>query len=436
MLYVEIAIVVVLICVNGLLAMSELAIVSSRPARLKAMIDRGVNGAGRALELGSNPGKFLSSVQIGITLVGVLSGAFSGATLGDRLATFLASNGMRETVADPLGVGIVVAIITYFSLIIGELVPKQIALRDPERVAARAAPAMTILATVSAPLVFLLDISGRAILWLLGQRGESEEKVTDEEIKMLVAEAEHHGTIESDERRMIAGVMRLGDRAVRAVMTPRTEVDWINLQSDESTIRKLLMETQHSRLPAGDGGVDVMVGVVQTRDVLAALLAGRVLDPRRHVRAAPIVYDQADALDVLQKLKESDVPMALVHDEYGHFEGIVTPADILEAITGVFRADTDAGDEENAVKREDGSWLLAGYMQADEMAEVLGFDLPENRDYETVAGYVLSHMHHLPATGECVDAQGWRFEVVDLDGRRIDKLIATRLPGAHREVVR
>ncbi|RVA52874.1 hemolysin family protein, partial [Mesorhizobium sp. M7A.F.Ca.CA.004.09.1.2] len=383
MLYVEIAIVVVLICVNGLLSMSELAIVSSRPARLKAMIDRGINGAGRALELGSNPGKFLSSVQIGITLVGVLSGAFSGATLGERLAQFLASTGIRETVADPLGVGIVVAIITYFSLIVGELVPKQIALRDPERVAARVAPAMTILATVSAPLVFLLDFSGRTILWLLGQRGESEEKVTDEEIKMLVAEAEHHGTIESDERRMIAGVMRLGDRAVRAVMTPRTEVDWINLQSDEAAIRKLLMETQHSRLPAGDGGVDVMVGVVQTRDVLAALLAGRVLDPRRHVRAAPIVYDQADALDVLQKLKESDVPMALVHDEYGHFEGIVTPADILEAITGVFRADTDAGDEENAVKREDGSWLLAGYMQADEMADILGIDLPENRDYET-----------------------------------------------------
>ncbi|RUX71976.1 HlyC/CorC family transporter, partial [Mesorhizobium sp. M7A.F.Ca.US.005.03.1.1] len=423
-------------CVNGLLSMSELAIVSSRPARLKAMIDRGTNGAGRALDLGSNPGKFLSSVQIGITLVGVLSGAFSGATLGERLAQFLASTGIRETVADPLGVGIVVAIITYFSLIVGELVPKQIALRDPERVAARVAPAMTILATVSAPLVFLLDFSGRTILWLLGQRGESEEKVTDEEIKMLVAEAEHHGTIESDERRMIAGVMRLGDRAVRAVMTPRTEVDWINLQSDEAAIRKLLMETQHSRLPAGDGGVDVMVGVVQTRDVLAALLAGRVLDPRRHVRAAPIVYDQADALDVLQKLKESDVPMALVHDEYGHFEGIVTPADILEAITGVFRADTDAGDEENAVKREDGSWLLAGYMQADEMADILGIDLPENRDYETVAGYVLSHMHHLPATGECVDAQGWRFEVVDLDGRRIDKLIATRLAGAPREAVR
>ncbi|RWN64456.1 hemolysin family protein [Mesorhizobium sp.] len=436
MLYVEIAIVVVLICVNGLLAMSELAIVSSRPARLKAMIDRNVTGAGRALALGSNPGKFLSSVQIGITLVGVLSGAFSGATLGERLSVFLESTGVRESLADPIGVGIVVALITYFSLIIGELVPKQIALRDPERVAAKVAPAMTILATVSAPLVFLLDISGRAMLWLLGQRGESEEKVTDEEIKMLVAEAEHHGTIESDERRMIAGVMRLGDRAVRAVMTPRTEVDWINLQSDDAATRKLLMETQHSRLPAGDGSVDAMIGVVQTRDVLAAMLGGRALDPRRHVRTAPIVHDQADALDVLSTLKESNVPMALVHDEYGHFEGIVTPADILEAITGVFRADLDVGDEENAVKREDGSWLLAGYMQADEMADVLGIDLPENRDYETVAGYVLSHMHHLPATGECVDAQGWRFEVVDLDGRRIDKLIATRLPGGHREIVR
>jgi putative hemolysin len=437
MLYIEIAIVVVLVCVNGLLAMSELAIVSSRPARLKTMIDRNVGGAARALELGANPGKFLSSVQIGITLVGVLSGAFSGATLGERLASLLAENGVRSSVADPLGVGIVVALITYGSLIIGELVPKQIALRDPERVASRVAPAMAILAKIAAPLVWLLDISGRAVLWLLGQRGESEEKVTDEEIKMLVAEAEHHGTIESDERRMIAGVMRLGDRAVRAVMTPRTDVDWINVQSDEAAIRKLLMETQHSRLPAADGTVDAMIGVVQTRDILATLLAGKTLDARKHVRQAPIVHDQADALDVLAKLKEADMPMALVHDEYGHFEGVVTPADILEAITGVFRSDLDEDDaDEAAFQREDGSWLLEGYMQADEMADVIGIDLPENRDYETVAGYVLSHMHHLPSVGETVDAQGWRFEVVDLDGRRIDKVMATKLPTGHREIAR
>lgn len=435
MLYVEIAIVAVLILVNGLLSMSELAIVSSRPARLKGMIDRGVSGAAKALELGANPGKFLSSVQIGITLVGVLSGAFSGATLGARLGSVLAAAGLPAQYADATGVGIVVALITYGSLVVGELVPKQIALRNPERVAARVAPAMAFLATVAAPLVFLLDISGRSVLWLLGQRGQGEDKVTDDEIKMLVAEAEHHGTIESDERRMIAGVMRLGDRAVRAVMTPRTDVDWINLKADDAAIRRFLLETPHSRLPAGES-VDAMVGVVQTRDVLAALLEGKTLDVRKYVRPAPIVYDQADALDVLATLRESDLPMALVHDEYGHFEGVVTPADILEAITGVFRSDLDAGETEGAVQREDGSWLLAGYMPADEMADVLGIELPENRDYETVAGYMLSHLAHLPATGESVEVDGWRFEVVDMDGRRIDKIIAARLSDTQRESVR
>jgi putative hemolysin len=281
-------------------------------------------------------------------------------------------------------------------------------------------------------LVFLLDLSGRAVLRLLGQRSEGEEKVTDDEIKMLVAEAEHHGTIESDERRMIAGVMRLGDRAVRAVMTPRTEIDWINIDADEAATRKMLTETQHSRLPVGEGGVDAMIGVIQTRDILAALLGGKPFDLRKHVRKAPIVHDQADALDVLTTLRESQVPMALVHDEYGHFEGIVTPADILEAIVGVFRADADE-EEPPAVRREDGSWLLAGYMQADEMADHLAIELPESRDYETVAGYLLSHLHRLPATGETVDAQGWRFEVVDLDGRRIDKVIASRLPVPRRK---
>ncbi len=431
-MFLEIAIVVVLILVNGLLAMSELAVVSARPARLRAMMERKVGGAAKALELASNPGRFLSTVQIGITLVGVLSGAFSGATLGQRLSETLAASGLSTALANTLGVGIVVAIITYASLIVGELVPKQIALRDPERIAVMVAPAMRLLSRVALPLVFLLDISGRAVLWLLGKSGETEEKVTDEEIKMLVAEAEHHGTIESDERRMIAGVMRLGDRAVRAVMTPRTEIVWLNLEADEQAARAMLMETQFSRLPVGEGTVDNMVGVVQTRALLAAMLTGQPFEPRKHMRPAPIVHDQADALDVLTTLRQSEVPVALVHDEYGHFEGIVTPADILEAITGVFRSDLNAEDEPPAVQREDGSWLLAGYMQADEMVDHLGIELPENRDYETVAGYILSHLHRLPATGECVDADGWRFEVVDLDGRRIDKVIASRLPGVHR----
>jgi putative hemolysin len=436
MIYLEIAAIGVLIIVNGFLAMSELAIVSARPARLKAMVERGVKGARTALLLGSDPGRFLSSVQTGITLVGVLSGAFSGATLGARLSGFLVLQGVRDGLADALGVGIVVALITYASLIVGELVPKQLALRNPEAIAARVAPAMRMLAAVSAPVVSLLDNSGRGVLWLMGTREERAETVTDEEIKMLVAEAEHHGTIESDERKMIAGVMRLGDRAVRAVMTPRTEVDWINLEADEATTRKLLMETLHSRLPAAEGSIDAMVGVVQAREMLAAMLAGKSFDPGKHVRPAPIVHDQADALDVLTTLKTAEVPLALVHDEYGNFEGVVAPADILEAITGVFRADLAEDETQYAVRRDDGSWLLAGYMPADEMADHLGIALPEHRDYETLAGYILSHLHHLPVIGESVDAEGWRFEVVDLDGRRIDQVWARRVHGAHRKAVR
>lgn len=431
MLAVEILTVVVLIFINGLLAMSELAIVSSRPARLRALIDRGVKGSRRALALASDPGRFLSTVQIGITLVGVLSGAFSGATLGLRLTDWLAERGVPDGAADALGVGVVVAVITYGSLIIGELVPKQLALRNPEGIAVRMAPAMTLLARVAAALVWLLDTSGDAVLRLLGQKEDSEGKVTDEEIKMLIAEAERTGVIESGERSMISGVMRLADRAVRALMTPRMEVDWIDLTASDEDIRRTLMETEHSRLPAGEGSIDASVGVVQTRELLAALLSGQPLDPRNHVRPAPVVHDVADALDVLATLKQADVPMALVHDEYGNFEGIVTPADILEAITGVFRADADEEDF-HAVRREDGSWLLPGYMQADEMSDQLGIVLPENRNYETVAGFVLSHLHRLPATGECVDAMGWRFEVVDLDGRRIDKVIAAKVPAQLR----
>lgn len=427
MIYVELAIVVVLIVINGLLAMSELAIVSSRPARLKAMVDRGVNGSRRALALAGDPGKFLSTVQIGITLVGVLSGAFSGATLGLRLSEWLLAMGLPNGVSDALGVVLVVAVITYGSLIIGELVPKQIALRNPEAVAVRVAPAMTVIAKISAPLVWLLNASGRLVLSLMGQKGESEDRVSEEEIRTIVAEAESAGVIHADERRMISGVMRLGDRPVRAVMTPRTEVDWVNLQAPVAEINELLARTQHSRLPAGDGSVDQMIGVVQARELLAAQLAGKALDIRACVRTAPVVHDNGKALDTLSVLREAPVPMALVHDEYGHFEGVVTPADLLEAIAGVFKADQEE-DEPSSFRREDGSWLLGGYLQADEMADLLGVSLPEKRDYETLAGFVLAHMKHLPSTGETVDALGWRFEVVDMDGRRIDKVLASRLP--------
>jgi putative hemolysin len=431
MLILEIAIVLALIVVNGLLSMSELAVVSSRPARLKTMVDRGVLGSRRALALASDPGRFLSGVQIGITLVGILSGAFSGATIGLRLTEWLAALGVPPGIANALGVGVVVSIITYASLVAGELVPKQIALRNPEGVAVKVAPAMTVIAKIASPLVWLLDASGKMLLRILGQHVSSEDRVTDEEIRTIIAEAETAGVIEPAERQMISGVMRLGDRPVKGVMTPRTDVDWINLTEDDTTIREKLIRTQHSRIPVADGEVDAMIGVVHVQEILAALLEGKRLDIAAHIRTAPVVPDSADALDTLEVLRTAEVPVALVHDEYGHFEGIVTPADLLEAIAGVFHTDKD-DNEPAAVRREDGSWLLAGAMPADEMADLLNIPLPEERGYETLAGFLLSQLQHLPATGEIVDAYHWRFEVVDMDGRRIDKVLATRLPVTHR----
>ena len=426
MLYLEISIAAVLIIINGLLAMSELAIVSSRRSRLKAMIERNVYGSRRALALASDPGRFLSTVQIGITMVGVVSGAVSGATLGLRLTDFLLGLGLPRTIAEPAGIGVVVALITYASLIVGELVPKQIALRNPEQVAARVAPAMTILAIVARPLVWLLDFSGRALLRLLRQHQPSESGVSDEEIKTLIAEAETAGIIEPGERELISGVMRLGDRRVSAVLTPRTAVDWIDLTASDKEIRATLKNTQHSRLPAGDT-IDTLVGVVLTRDLLAAALSRKPLDIRSHVRKAPVIHETADALTALAMLRDAEVPMALVHDEYGHFAGVMTAANVMATVLGEFRSDADS-DEPRAVQRNDGSWLLAGSLPVDEMAERLGFVLPPSHDYHTVAGFILAQLQHMPKTGEAVACYGWRFEVVDLDGRRIDKALATVLP--------
>jgi putative hemolysin len=431
MLFIELAIVVALILLNGLLALAELAIVSSRRARLQALVDRQVIGSRRALALATDPGRFLSTVQIGITLVGVLSGAFSGATLGLHLAKWFVDLGLRASVAEALGVGLVVAVITYFSLVIGELVPKQIALRNPEKIAVRVAPAMTVMASIASPIVSFLDISGRAVLRALGYRAQPAHRVTDEEIRSLMAEAETAGVLEPGERAMIAGVMRLGDRPVRAIMTPRRQVDMIDLTADPEDIRRTIVESVHSRLPAHAGTPEEMLGVVQAKDLLDAYLRGERPDIRAQVRPTPNVPDTADALDVLGVIKRSPVHIALVHDEYGQFEGIVTNADILEAIAGAFR--TDEGPlEPEAVRRQDGSWLISGSMAADEMADRLSISLPPDRGYHTAAGFVLSQLGHLPEIGESFDTQGWRFEVVDLDGRRIDKILASRIAAGRR----
>ncbi|MEZ2409481.1 hemolysin family protein [Bosea sp. RCC_152_1] len=414
-------IVVVLTVINGLLSMSELAVVSSRPARLKVLSDQGNRGATTALRLASDPGRFLSTVQIGITLVGVLSGAFSGATLGTRLSTWLGTHGFSQSVSDTLGVGIVVVAITYLSLILGELVPKQVALRDPERVAARVAPAMAFLSKIGAPLVFLLDISGKAVLALLGQKGESEERVTEEEVRTIIAEAETAGVLERDEREMITGVMRLADRSARALMTPRREVEVVDLADSPEEICAQLRATRRSRLPVQDGESDSIVGVVVVKDTIDFLGNGDMQELRALVNEAPVVMDTADALHVLREIRSSRVHMALVFDEYGHFEGIITPGDVLEAIIGVFQEEEES--EPAVVARPDGSYLVAGWMQADEFSQEFGIPMPRDADFQTVAGFILAEMNHLPNVGETFDKDRWRFEVVDLDGRRIDKIL-------------
>ncbi|WP_197933349.1 hemolysin family protein [Bosea sp. ANAM02] len=418
-------IVVALTIVNGLLAMSELAVVSSRTARLKVLSDQGSKGAATAMRLAEDPGRFLSTVQIGITLVGVLSGAFSGATLGARLSEWLGTHGFSQSMSDTLGVGIVVVAITYLSLILGELVPKQIALRDPERVAARVAPAMSLLSRIGAPLVFLLDISGKAVLRLLGQKGESEERVTEEEVRTIIAEAETAGVLERDEREMIAGVMRLADRSARALMTPRREVEVIDLEDSAEEIREQLRATRRSRLPVQDGEADSIIGVIVVKDLIEFLQAGNTQDLRALVQETPIVMDTAGSLQVLREIRSSRVHMALVFDEYGHFEGIITPGDVLEAIIGAFQEEEEG--EPAIVTRADGSYLVAGWMQVDEFSHELGIPIPRDADFQTVAGFILAEMNHLPNVGESFDKGHWRFEVVDLDGRRIDKILVSRI---------
>jgi putative hemolysin len=419
----EILVILALIILNGVLAMSELAIVSARPARLKPLEGKS-RGARMALRLAEHPGRFLSTVQIGITAVGVLNGALSGATLGLRLESWLVTRGVPADWAATLGVSIVVVAITYVSLIVGELVPKQLALRNAEGVAIRMAPAMTFLSVIGAPLVWFLDRSGRVLLWLLGQRGASENRVTEEEVHVLLAEAHEGGVLETEEREMITGVMRLSDRTARALMTPRHEVDMLTLDATGVEAVSAVRRVARPRMPVANAEGDV-VGIVLLADAFQAVSRRETLDIKALLREVPVVSDQAEALDVLEILQKSEHHFALVYDEYGHFEGIITTGDVLEAITGAIAA-SDEG-EPAMVEREDGSHLVAGWMPVDEFCDKLGLPREMAGEYDTVAGLVLHQLGHIPELGASFTAEGFRFEVIDLDGRRIDKILVARL---------
>lgn len=419
---IEILIILALIVLNGVLAMSEMAIVSARPARLKSLEGKS-KGAAAALRLAEHPGRFLSTVQIGITMVGVLSGALSGATLGARLTGWLISMGVEADWASTLGVGGVVVVLTYVSLIVGELVPKQLALRNAEGVAIRVAPAMAVLSTVTTPVVWLLDRSGRAVLWLLGQRGDSGNRVTEEEVHTLLTEAHEGGVLEDEEREMMAGVMRLGDRTARALMTPRHEVQMLELESTSAEAVAAIRKVARPRMLVQSRESGEVVGIVTLADAFNVVSRREALDLKALVVDVPVVSDQADALAVMEVLQKSTHHIALVYDEYGHFEGIITTDDVLEAITGaVSSADAD---EPALVVRADGSLLVSGWMPADEFCDRLGLSRGLAGEYDTIAGLVLHQLDRMPVLGDTFTVEGYRFEVIDLDGLRIDKVLVS-----------
>ncbi len=419
-------VIVGLVVLNGLFSMSELAIVSARPARLKVLAEAGSTSAKVALQLASDPGKFLSTVQTGITLVGVIAGAYSGSSLGGPVGERLAALGVPARFADNAGFALVIAVTTYLSLVVGELVPKQVALRAAEPIALVAAQPMRFLAQATAPVVWSLNQSSKLLLRLLGLHRGSEQEVTAEELQMMFAEATRSGVIEEEERALMTSVMRLADRPVREVMTPRTELHWIEATASEADLRAAIADSPHSLLLVADETPDHIVGVVKVREVLAELLRVGHADLLPLMRKPVILPDHLDTMDALRMIQQAEVALALVHDEYGHLDGIVTAADLLSAIAGTFVSHSDDGDGPMITEREDGSLLLSGALPADAMASRIDIDLPETRDYATAAGFVLSVLRKLPVEGEHFVEQGWRFEVVDMDGRKIDKLLVAR----------
>lgn len=422
----ELAILIFLVLLNGVFAMSELAIVSAKKPRLKAKADRGDAGAKAALKLLEDPSRMLSTVQIGITLIGVIAGAYGATALADDLApVILNAFPATRDYADDLAFGVVIVFTTYLSLVLGELVPKRIAMSAPESIAGVMAPFMALLATVSSPLVWLLKTSTDAVLRLFGLHRARQADVTEEEIHSLIEEGHEAGLIESEEREMIAGVMRLGDRSVRAIMTPRPDVVWLDpSMSAEATLARI-RESQHSRFPVALGSVDEVLGVVQTKELLTR--AGP-LDLRATMHPPVIVPESLSVLRLLDSMRGNPVRMVFVADEYGMIQGLVTAADLLEAIAGDGALSHDEAIAA-PVQREDGSWLVDGMTPIDEFERLVGVPgLSEDGQFDTVAGLMIQLTQRLPHVGDRAERWPLKFEIIDMDGRRIDKLLVSRMP--------
>jgi len=424
MLILQLTIVLLLVLLNGFFAMAEIALVAARRARLKALADAGNPGAAAALELKSDPSRLLATVQIGITVIAVLSGTFGQATLGERLQLLLERYpGFINRYAHAISMAIVVLGISYLSLIIGELVPKRIAMAHAEGIAAALARIMRALSRIGAPIEWFLSASTDLVLRLLPLRHEATAPVTDEEINFMLREGTAAGYIPQAETAIVEMALRLGDRRASAVMTPRTRVEWLDLDDPEEANRAKIRNSPYSRFPVVQGGAEQVVGIVEAKDMLARCLGGQPLDLRAATRPPLYLPNTVSVLRVLDMFKSSSEPMALIVDEYGDLEGLVTPSDILEALVGDIPGSADA--DQRVVRREDGTWLIDGMVGLDELKQVLGLShlTGEDADFHTLGGYLMARLNRVPMIADRVTTDGYQFEVVDMDGRRVDRVL-------------
>jgi putative hemolysin len=431
MILIASAVVLLLVVLNGLFAMSEMAVVSSRRAKLQSRADRGDRGAQAALKLSENPTRFLSAVQVGITLIGILAGAYGQATIAHELDIALERFPAIAAYSEAIATGIVVVVLTYVSLIVGELVPKRFALIFPETIASAVARPLSLVALVLHPFVTLLTVSTAGVLRLLGVRDEKGEPITQEEVESALAEGASAGLIEPEEQVIIGEVMRLGDRQVRAAMTPRKDLHWVSLSDPEAQQRAEIRASPYSRIVVASGdSVDEPVGIVHKKDILDALLDNGKFDLAAMVETPLYIPETTSVLKALELFKSTHLHMALIVDEFGALEGVVTATDLLEMIAGDFPEGHD-DDGEHIIRRDDGTWLVDGRCELDQLGPVLGGDFGEAQGYQTAAGLVLSRLGHLPTEGEKLEVGGWIIEVIDMDERRIDKLLfsAPRRPG-------
>ncbi len=423
----DILIIAALVLLNGFFAMAELSIVTCRRARLQVMAEQRIRGAATALMLSRDPARFFSTVQVGITFVGIFAGVYGGEQLAPPLEAYLNRFPTVARFAEGLAITVVVTATTYASIVMGELVPKQLAIRHAERIATVIAPPMSILARLAAPLVFALEISSRAVLAMFGVHNGGRKQVIDEEVKALVSEGVQEGVMTPHEKDMISGVMRLADWTVRAIKTPAVDVEWLDLEADISDQRRRLMESAYSRLVVARGGLQSPLGIVDAKDLLREMLAGRLFDVHAAIRDAIYVGDDTSALRVLELFKRAPVHMAVVLDESASVNGVVTTFDILKAIVGGFPGVEEVTGPQ-AFQRQDGSWLMDGELHVDAVRDILGLpQLGAGGDYDTLAGFMLAGFEAIPAAGDHFDWEGFRFEVLDLDGTRIDKVLVSKL---------